>query len=71
MRPDEIAMQRAVVRLVLQRERELDGLERLLGSEAVSAVKSLAAEGVVLRQRELVWASPCLSRLEGLGLVAP
>jgi hypothetical protein len=71
MRPDEITMQRAVVRLVLARERELDGLERLLGSEAVPAVKSLAAAGVVLRHGERLWASPCVSRLEDLGLVIP
>ena len=70
MRGDQ-ATEREVIRLVLERERELDGLERLLGSEAVPAVKSLAAAGVVLRQRELVWASPCLSRLENLGLVMP
>ena len=67
MRVDET--QCAVVRLVLQRERRLDDLERLLGFEVVSAVKTLAADGVVLRHGERLWASPCLSRLEGLGLV--
>jgi hypothetical protein len=47
----------------------LDDLERLLGFEVVAAVKTLAADGVVLRHGERLWASPCLSRLEGLGLV--
>lgn len=32
LRTDDIATQREVVRLVLERERTLDGLERLLGS---------------------------------------
>jgi hypothetical protein len=62
--------QRAVVRMVLDRERTLDGLERLLGSDAVAAVKMLAADGVIVRHGERLWASPCLSRLDGLGLVA-
>jgi hypothetical protein len=70
LRTDEVATQRAVVRLVLERERTLDGLERLLGSEAVAAVKLLAAHGVVIRHGERLWASPCLSRLDELGLVA-
>lgn len=63
-------MQREVVRLVLERERELDGLERLLGSGAVAAVKVLAADGVVVRLGELLWASSALSRLDELGLVS-
>jgi hypothetical protein len=67
---DEIATQRQVVRLVLERERELAGLERLLNSGAVVAVKLLAADGVVVRHGERLWSSPCLSRLDGLGLVA-
>jgi hypothetical protein len=62
-------MQCGVVRLVLARERELAGLERLLGRDAVAAVRVLAADGVVLRHGERVWASPCLSRLEDLGLL--
>lgn len=62
MRGDR-AMEREIVRLVLQRERELDGLERLLGPDAVAAAKSLAHDGVVLRHGERLWASPCLSRL--------
>jgi|HubBroStandDraft_6_1064221.scaffolds.fasta_scaffold154623_5 hypothetical protein len=70
LRTDDIATQREVVRLVLERERELHGLERVLGSGAVAAVKTLAADGVVLRHGERLWASPCLSRLEDLGLVA-
>jgi hypothetical protein len=41
MRADET--QRQIVRLVLERERTLDGLERPLGSGAVAAVKTLAA----------------------------
>jgi hypothetical protein len=69
-RTDEDVTQCAVVRLLLERERELDGLERLLGSGAVEAVKSLAADGVVVRHGERLWASPCLSRLDDLGLVA-
>jgi hypothetical protein len=48
----------------------LDGLERLLGPDAVAAVKTLAADGVVLRHGERLWASPCLSRLEELRLIA-
>ena len=66
----EPEIERAVVRLVLERERELAGLERLLGAEAVRAVKALAGDGVVLRHGERLWASPCLSRLQDLGLVA-
>jgi hypothetical protein len=62
--------QRAVVLMVLDRERTLDGLERLLGSEVVAAVKTLAADGVVVRHGERLWASPCLSRLDELGLIA-
>lgn len=62
--------QRAIVRLVVERERELEELERLLGSGAVAAVKALAADGVVLRHGELLWASPSLSRLADLGLIA-
>lgn len=61
--------QRKVVRLVLQRERELAALERLLGSDAVAAVKTLAHDGVVVRCGELLWASPALWRLDELGLI--
>lgn len=68
-RTDEVATQRAVVRLVLERQRELDGLERLLGSDAVAAVKTLAADGVVVRSGELLWASSALSRLDELRLI--
>jgi hypothetical protein len=70
MRTGEPAIERAVVRLVLERERRLDGLERLLGSGAVAAVKTLAADRVVIRHGERWWASPCLSRLDDLGLIA-
>jgi hypothetical protein len=70
MRSVDPAAERAVVRLVLERERTLDGLERLLGSGAVVAVKTLAADGVVVRHGELLWASPALSRLAELELVA-
>jgi len=45
------ATQREVVRLVLEREREQAGLERLLGAGAVAAVKTFAADGVVVRNR--------------------
>jgi hypothetical protein len=69
MRRGEPATECAVVRLVLERERELASLERLLGSGAVAAVKTLAADGVILRHGERLWASPCLSRLEDLGLL--
>jgi hypothetical protein len=70
MQTGESATECAVVRLVLERERELAGLERLLGFGAVAAVKKLAADGVVVRHGERLWASPCLSRLDDLGLVA-
>lgn len=63
-------MQREVVRLVLIRERELCALERLLGPDALAAVRTLAADGVVLRYGELLWASPALSRLAELALIA-
>jgi hypothetical protein len=49
--------QRDVVRLVLQRERELAGIGRLLRTDALAAVKTLAADGVVIRCGELLWAS--------------
>jgi hypothetical protein len=66
----EYETQREVVRLVLERERELTALERLLGFGAVAAVKTLAADGVVVRHGERLWASSALSRLDELGLVA-
>ena len=71
LRTDDLATQREVVRLVLERERELVGLERLLGSGAVAAVKTLAADGVVIRHGERLWCSPAVSRLDELGLIAP
>jgi hypothetical protein len=58
MRTGDLDVERAVVRLVLQRERELAGLERLLGSGAVSATKTLAADGVV----KAIWAMIALKR---------
>lgn len=61
--------QREVVRLVLRRERELAGLERMLGPDAVVAVKTLAADGIVVRCGELLWASRALWRLDDLGLI--
>lgn len=64
------ATQREVVRLVLRRERELVALERLLGPDALPAVKTLAADGIVIRCGELLWASSALWRLDQLGLVA-
>jgi hypothetical protein len=69
LRTEPTATQREVVRLVLERERELAALERLLGSGAVAAVKVLASDGVVIRFGERLWSSPCLSRLDELGLV--
>ena len=71
LRTEPSATQREVVRLVLERERELAGLERLLGSDAVAAVKVLAADGVVVRNGELLWASSALSRLDELCMIAP
>jgi hypothetical protein len=70
MQTTDSETERAVVRLVLERERELAGLERLLGSGAVAAVKSLAADGVVVRHGERLWASSALSRLAELEMVA-
>jgi hypothetical protein len=64
--PGEQETQREVVRLVLARERELHALERLLGPVAAAAAKSLAADGVVVRHGELLWASLALSRLAEL-----
>lgn len=50
-------IQRAIVRLVLKRGRTLACLERLLvGPRAVDAAKQLAADGVVIRHGELLWA---------------
>ena len=69
MRRGDPATEREIVRLVLERERELAALERLLGREALPAVKALAADGVVVRHGERLWASPCLSRLDELGLI--
>lgn len=66
----EREMQREVVRLVLARERELQALERLLGPDALAAVKALAADRVVIRHGELLWAAPALSRLAELELIA-
>jgi hypothetical protein len=70
MRAGDPAIERAVVGLVLERERTLEGLERLLGPDALAAVKVLAADGVVVRQRELLWASPAVSRLDDLRLIS-
>lgn len=69
MRSGDPEVEREIVRLVLERERELAGLERLLGSEAVPAVKALASAAVVVRHGELLWPSSALSRLNELGLV--
>ena len=70
LRSGDVATQCEIVRLVLARERELHALERLLGSGAVAAVKTLAADRVVIRHGELLWASPALSRLAELELIA-
>ncbi|HEY3829065.1 MAG TPA: hypothetical protein VGL57_07705 [Solirubrobacteraceae bacterium] len=66
----EREIQREVVRLVLARERELHALERLLGPDTLAAVKTLAADRVVIRHGEHLWASPALSRLAELELIA-
>jgi hypothetical protein len=66
----DVETQRAIVRLVPGRERELHALERLLGFEAVAAVKRLAADGVVARHGDRLWASPCLSLLDELRVIA-
>jgi hypothetical protein len=68
--PGEREIQREVVRLVLVRERELHALERLLGPDALAAVKTLAADRVVIRHGEHLWASPALSRLAELELIS-
>jgi hypothetical protein len=70
MRRGDTATEREIVRLVLERERELAALERHLGSGAVAAVKVLASDGVVVRHGELLWASPATHRLDELGLIA-
>ena len=70
LRIEPSTTQREVVRLVLERERELADLERLLGSGAVAAVKVLASDGVVVRHGERVWASPATHRLDELDLIA-
>lgn len=70
MRSGEPSTERAIVRLVLDCERTLDGLERLLGPDALTAVKALASAGVVVRHGELVWASPGLAWLDDLRLIA-
>jgi hypothetical protein len=62
--------QRAIVLAILDRERPLAELERIVGAGAVEAVKVLAADGAVVRHGGQVWASPCLLRLDDLGLVA-
>jgi hypothetical protein len=64
------ATERAIVLLVLDRERTLDGLERLLGPDTLAAVKALAADGVVIRYGERLWASPAAYRLDELRLLA-
>lgn len=54
---------------MLKRERELAALERLFGPDALAAVKTLAADGIVIRCGELLWASSALWRLDELGLL--
>jgi hypothetical protein len=69
-RPDDLATQRAVVRLVLKRERTHAELERIVGAGATDAIKALAADRVVVRHGERLWASPAAYRLDELGLMA-
>jgi hypothetical protein len=63
-------VERAIVLLVLERERSQDELDRIIGEDTLAAAKALAADGVVIRHGELLWASPGLSRLDELGLIA-
>jgi hypothetical protein len=67
---DQRTAQRAIVLSVLDQERTHAELERVVGPCAVEAVKTLAADGVVIRHGERVWASPATHRLDELGLVA-
>lgn len=62
--------QRAIALAVLDRERDQAELDRIIGDSCIEAVKALAREDVVIRSGERVWASPCASRLDELGLVA-
>jgi hypothetical protein len=63
-------VERAIVLLVLDRERSLDELGRIVGPDALAAAKTLAADGAVVRHGELLWASSCVSRLDELRLIA-
>jgi hypothetical protein len=62
--------ERAIVLCVLDRERTHAELERIVGAGATDALKTLAADGVVQRHGERVWASPAAYRLDELGLLA-
>jgi hypothetical protein len=69
--PDQrIALaQRAVALYVLDRERTTAELDRMVGLDAAEAVKALAVAGVVVRNGERVWPSPCALLLDELGLI--
>jgi len=62
--------ERVIVLCVLDRERTHTELERIVGSGTTDALKALAADGVVRRHGERVWASPAAYRLDELGLLA-
>jgi hypothetical protein len=62
--------QRVIVLVVLDHERTHPELERIVGDGATDALKVLAADGVVIRHGERVWASPATHRLDELGLIA-
>lgn len=65
----ETETQRAVVRLVLEREREPATLERLFGSDALAAVDALEADGIIARHGELLSASSAVRWLDDIGLI--
>jgi hypothetical protein len=66
----EPTAERAIVLQVLDRECTHAELERIVGPGATDALKALAADGVVIRHGERVWASPAVYRLDELGLIA-
>jgi hypothetical protein len=55
---------------VLDHERTHAELERIIGPNTTDALKALAADGVVVRHGERVWASPAAYRLDELGLIS-
>lgn len=55
---------------MLDHERTHAELERIIGPNTTDALKALAADGVVVRHGERVWASPAAYRLDELGLIS-